>query len=101
MICDVCEKSLAMPSLSDDDGYSMLLSAANEPLIPTRKIPKSAIAIKSCTLRGARRRLKLFPPLANQAIRAMIAIKVKVLIKCAPIQNGLAGVQRPSIGLDR
>ena len=67
---------MAIPSLKVEDGKSILLKAAIEPLIPTIKIPTTAITRKNKTLRGAFSRLNERPPLANHAVKAIIAINV-------------------------
>ena len=92
-IFEVAEKSFAIPSAIVADGKSIELKAATEPLIPIKKIPKSAIARNNKTFGGAFLKLKGFPPLANHAVKVRNASKIKVFIKCAAIQKGLAAVK--------
>ena len=89
---EAAEKSFASPSPSDDDGKSILLKAATEPLIPTKRKPKTATASNSKILRGALI-TKDFPPLENQAVKANAASNENVMTRCAAIQKGRVGVK--------
>ena len=92
-IFEVVEKSFAIPSVNVSEGKSIELKAATEPLIPIKKIPKSAIVKNNKTFGCAILKLKGFPPLANHAVKVRKASKIKVFIKCAAIQKGLAAVK--------
>ena len=88
---DVVEKSFVIPSTKVSDGKSILLNAATEPLIPIRKMPKTAIA-KNNVAFGLFLKLNGFPPLANHAVNVRKASKINVLVRCPIIQNGRAAV---------
>ncbi len=90
-MCEVSEKSFAIPSERLPDGKIMLDKAAIEPLMLTMNIATTPIKIPARYF-GSARNLKIDPTLADRAVSVKNASKIKVLMRWAAIQNGRADV---------